>query len=58
MVFIGMLIAGIIGFVIGEGISRAIRKDPTTRGDESSMTWVIKIIVAGILMVLVYAGCD
>lgn len=57
MKYIGMLVVGIIGFIIGEGISRAIRKDSTTQGDNLTITWTFKIIVALILMGIVYENC-
>lgn len=57
MKYIGMIIVGIIGFIIGEGISRAMRKDTTTGGDDSALTWILKGICALILMGIVYESC-
>ena len=52
-----MFLIGILGFIIGEAISRALRKDTTTKGDDSSLTWILKIVCALILMAIVYNGC-
>jgi uncharacterized membrane protein YeaQ/YmgE (transglycosylase-associated protein family) len=57
MKFIGMIVIGIIGLILGEAISNALKKDNSYKGDDSSMTWIIKIIVAGILMAIVYESC-
>lgn len=58
MKYIGMILIGILGFIIGEGISRAIRKDTTTKGDDSTLTWILKIVCAVILMAIVYESCS
>jgi len=57
MKYIGMIIAGIIGFIIAEAISRAFRKDASTQGDDSGFTWIIKLIVASVLMAIIYQAC-
>ncbi len=58
MKFIGMFLIAILGFIIGETISRMIRNDPSTSGDNSGLTWFIKLVVAGILVSIVYESCD
>lgn len=58
MKFIGMIVIGILGFIIGEGISKAIRKDTTTKNDDSTLTWVLKIGCAAVLMAIVYESCS
>ena len=59
MKFVLSLIVGILGFIIGEGISRAIRKDTSSHGDgnEFIITWVLKIGCAFLLIMLVQKGC-
>jgi hypothetical protein len=52
-----MLFVGIIGFIIGEFISRAFRKDASKNGDDLPITWIFKIGIALVLMMLVYNGC-
>jgi len=52
-----MVIVGILGFIIGEGISRAIRKDTTRKRDDTTLTWVFKVICAFSLMALVFEKC-
>ena len=52
-----MFIVGILGFIIGEGISGAIRRDTTSKGDDLGLTWVLKVFFAFLLMGLVYAAC-
>lgn len=58
MKFILSFIAAIVGFIIGEAISRMIRNDPTTSGDGSGLTWFLKIVCAGLLIAVVYNSCD
>lgn len=58
MVYIGMIVAGIIGFIFGEGISAAMRNDPSGREDNSGLTWLLKIGIAFILMGIVFKSCS
>lgn len=57
MKILGMLAVGFVGFIVGEFISRAFRKDTSTKGDDLPITWIFKIGIALVLMTLVYDGC-
>ncbi len=58
MVFFGMIIVGIVGFILGEGVSAAIRNDESGRDDNSSLTWILKFGIAFILMGIVFKSCS
>ena len=58
MKFILAFIAAIVGFFVGEVISRMFRSDHSTSGDSTTFTWVIKLVCAGILVAIVYNSCD
>jgi hypothetical protein len=58
MIYIGMFVVGLIGFILGEAISAAIRNDPSGREDNSGLTWFLKAGIAFILMVIVFKSCS
>lgn len=58
MIYLGLLIVGIVGFILGEGISAAIRNDASGREDNSGLTWILKIVIAFILMAIVFKSCS
>jgi hypothetical protein len=58
MVYLGMIAVGIIGFIIGEGISAAMRNDASGREDNSALTWILKLGIAFALMMVVLKSCS
>lgn len=58
MIYVGMIMVGIIGFILGEGISAAIRNDPSGKENNSGLTWFLKIGVALLLMLIVLKSCS
>ena len=58
MVYLGMILIGIVGFILGEGISAAIRNDPSGKDNNSGLTWFFKIGIAGALMLIVMKSCS
>jgi hypothetical protein len=57
MIFIGMFVVGILGFIMGEAVSAAMRNDESGRQDDSGLTWVLKIIFALVFMGIVLKSC-
>jgi hypothetical protein len=58
MVYLGMIAVGILGFIIGEGISAAMRNDTSGREDNSGLTWILKLGIAFVLMGIVFKSCS
>ena len=58
MKYIGIFLMVILGFIIGEAVSRMIRNDRSSSSDNSGLTWFLKLLVAGILVSIVYENCD
>jgi hypothetical protein len=58
MVYIGMIIVGIIGFILGEGFSAYFRNDESGREDNSALTWILKIGISFTLMIIVLKSCS
>ncbi len=58
MVYIGMILVGILGFILGEGFSAYFRNDESGREDNSALTWILKIGIALTLMFLVLKSCS
>jgi hypothetical protein len=58
MVYIGMMLVGILGFILGEGFSAYFRNDESGREDNSVLTWVLKIGFAFTLMIIVLKSCS
>jgi hypothetical protein len=57
MKFVLAIIAGILGFILGEGISAWMRNDKTGKIDNSALTWILKLGIAMFLMVIVFISC-
>jgi len=55
MKFILAIILGVVGFILGEGVSAMIRRDESGREDNSGLTWFLKGVFAIGLMSLVYS---
>ncbi len=53
-----MFVVGLLGFILGEAISAAIRNDPSGREDNSGLTWFLKAGIAFILMAIVFKSCS
>jgi hypothetical protein len=47
-----------LGLCLGEGISAAIRIDPSGKENNSGLTWFLKIGVALLLMLIVLKSCS
>ena len=58
MIYIGMLVVGLIGFILGEAVSAALRNDESGRQDDSGLTWVFKIVFALVFMGVLLKSCS
>lgn len=58
MIYVGLFIAGLLGFIIGEGFSAMFRGDGSGRENNSALTWVLKLIFAAIFMSIVLKSCS
>ena len=58
MIYIGMLLVGLIGFILGEAVSAALRNDESGRQDDSGMTWIFKIVFALVFMGILLKSCS
>ncbi|MCE2681532.1 MAG: hypothetical protein ACK49D_10170 [Flavobacteriia bacterium] len=58
MIYIGMFVVGLIGFILGEAVSAALRNDESGRQDDSGMTWIFKIVFALVFMGILLKSCS
>jgi len=58
MIYIGMFVVGLIGFILGEAVSAALRNDESGRQDDSGMTWIFKIVFALVFMGILLKYCS
>jgi hypothetical protein len=58
MVYVGMVVVGLFGFMLGEAISSLIRNDASGRENNSGLTWGLKLVVAFVLMGIVFKSCS
>jgi hypothetical protein len=57
VIFIGMFVVGILGFILGEAVSASMRNDESGRQDDTGLTWVLKIVFALLFMGIVLKSC-